>query len=100
MLVSFVLLCTLCELIEMLFDHSADSLVITPLIGFVLTLLVCARFSHMSHGMQDSPLHVVHVLLYITCFFYIRAMVDCLFRDFFFSWNDVSYSPLFDSQAL
>ena len=84
MLSSFVLLCTVCVLAEMLFDHSADNRVITPLVGFVLTLLVCARFSHMSHGMQDSPLHVVHILLYIACLFYIRAMLDCLFRDFLF----------------
>ena len=84
MLLSFVLLCTVCIFTEMLFDDSADNRVITPLVGFVLTVLVCARFSHMSHGMQDSPLHVVHILLYIACLFYIRAMLDCFFRDFLF----------------
>ena len=84
MLMSVVLLCTVCIFVEMPFDDSADNRVITPLVGFVLTLLVCARFSHMSHGMQESPLHVVHVFLYITCLFYIRAMLDCLFRDFLF----------------
>ena len=88
MLLSFVLLCTFCVLSESFFDHSADNRVITPLVGFVLTVLVCARFSHMSHGMQDSPLHVVHALLYITCLLYIRAMLDCLFHFFFL--NDVS----------
>ena len=84
MLLAFVLLCTVCIVTEMLLDDSAENRVITPLVGFVLTVLVCARFSHMSHGMQDSPLHVVHILLYIACLFYIRAMLDCLFRHFFF----------------
>ena len=85
MLTSFVLLCTVCIVAEMLFDDSADNRVVTPLVGFVLTLLVCARFAHASHGMPDSPLHVVHTLLYIACLFYIRAMLDHLIRDFFFS---------------
>jgi len=83
MFLSFVLLCTACVLAEMLFDDSADNRVITPLVGFVLTVLVCARFSHVSPGTQDSPLHVVHVLLYIACLFYIRAMLDCFFRFYF-----------------
>jgi hypothetical protein len=84
MLLSFVLLCTVCILTERLFDDSPDNRVITPLVGFVLTVLVCARFAHASPGVLESPLHVVHVLLYIACFFYIRAMLDCLFRHFFF----------------
>ena len=42
MLLSFVLLCTVCILTELLYDDSADNRVITPLVGFVLTLLVCA----------------------------------------------------------
>jgi len=89
MLMSFVILCTLCELTEMLFDHSADNLVITPLVGFVLTLLVCARFTHASCDVPESPLHVVHVFLYIACLFYIRAMLDSIFENFIF---DVSSS--------
>jgi hypothetical protein len=84
MLLSFVLLCTVCIFAEALFDDSADNRVITPLVGFVLTVLVCARFAHASHGMPESPLHVVHTLLYIACLFYIRAMLDHLIRDFFF----------------
>ena len=84
MLLSFVLLCTVCMLTETLFDDSADNRVITPLVGFVLTVLVCARFAHASRGAQESPLHVVHVLLYIACLFYIRAMLDVFFRHFIF----------------
>ena len=84
MLVTFVLLCTVCIFTEVLFGDSPDNRVITPLVGFVLTLLVCARFTHASSGMQESPLQVVHVLLFIACLFYIRAMLDCLFRDFIF----------------
>ena len=87
MLWSFVLLCTVCMLAEMLFEDSADNRAITPLAGFVLTLLVCARFAHAPHGVQDSPLHVVHISLYITCLLYIRAMLDCLFRDFIFLYE-------------
>lgn len=95
MLMSFVLLCTVCASIEMLLDDSADNRVITPLVGFVLTALVCARFGHAPHGTQESPSHVVHILLYIACLFYIRAMLDCLFRDFFFGVNDVSrFAPV------
>ena len=85
MLMSFVLLCTVCIFTEMLFEDSPDNRVITPLVGFVLTLLVCARFAHAPHGMQDSPVHVVHILLYIACVFYIRALLDCFFREFIFS---------------
>ena len=84
MLLSFVLLCTVCIFIELLCDDSDDNRVITPLVGFVLTLLLCARFTHASYGMQESPLHVVHVSLYITCLLYIRAMLDCFFRDYIF----------------
>jgi hypothetical protein len=84
MLMSFVLLCTVCIFTEMLFDDSPDNRVVTPLVGFVLTLLVCARFAHASHGTPESPVHVVHLLLYIACLLYIRAMLDCLVRDFFF----------------
>ena len=84
MLMSFVLLCTVCACIETLFDDGADNRVITPLVGFVLTALVCARFAHATHGTQQSPLEVVHVLLYITSLFYIRVMLDFFFRDFFF----------------
>ena len=84
MLLSFVLLCTVCIFTERVFDDSADNRVITPLVGFVLTVLVCARFTHASHRMPESPLHVVHTLLYIACLLYIRAMLDCLVRDFFF----------------
>ena len=87
MLWSFVLLCTVCMFAEMLFDDSADNRAITPLVGFVLTLLVCARFAHASHGAQESPLHVVHISLYITCLLYIRVMLDCLFRDFIFLYE-------------
>ena len=87
MLLSFVLLCTVCIFAETLVDDSADNRVITPLVGFVLTILVCARFAHASHGMQESPLHVLHILLYITCLLYIRAMLDCLFRDFIFLYE-------------
>jgi hypothetical protein len=87
MLFSFVLLCTVCMFTEMLFDDSADNRVITPLVGFVLTLLVCARFAQASHGMQQSPLHVVHTLLYVACLLYIRGMLDCLFRDLFFFYH-------------
>jgi hypothetical protein len=87
MLTSFVLLCTVCIVAEMLFDDSADNRVVTPLVGFVLTLLVCARFAHASHDVQESPLHVVHVLLYIACLLYIRAMLDYFFRDFFFPYQ-------------
>ena len=87
MLWSFVLLCTVCMFAEMLFDDSADNRAITPLVGFVLTLLVCARFAHASHGTQESPLHVLHISLYITCLLYIRVMIDCLFRDFIFLYE-------------
>jgi hypothetical protein len=87
MLVTFVLLCTLCLCTEVLVGDSADNRVITPLVGFVLTLLVCARFAHASRGMQESPVHVVHVLLYVACSIYIRGMLDCLFRDFFFLYT-------------
>ena len=86
MLMSVVLLCTVCIFVELLFDDSADNRVITPLVGFVMTLLLCARFAHAPHGMQESPLHVVHILLYITCLLYIRGMLDCVFRDFFFGY--------------
>ena len=84
MLLSLLLLCTVCIFTETLFEDSPDNRVITPLVGFVLTLLVCARFAHAPRGMQESPLHVVHILLYITCVFYIRALLDCFFRDFIF----------------
>ena len=84
MLMSVVLLCTVCIFVEMPFDDSPDNRVITPLVGFVLTLLVCARFAHAAHGTRENPLHVVHAFLYIACFLYIRGMLDCLFRDFFF----------------
>ena len=87
MLWSFVLLCIVCMFAEMLFDDSADNRAITPLVGFVLTLLVCARFAHASHGTQESPLHVVHISLYITCLLYIRVMLDYLFRDFIFLYE-------------
>ena len=60
MLLSFVLLCKVCVFTEWLVDDSADNRVITPLVGFVLTLLACARFAHASHARQESPLHVVH----------------------------------------
>ena len=86
MLVIFVLLCTVCICTEKIFDDSADNRCITPLVGFVMTLLLCARFAHAPHGMQESPLHVVHILLYITCLLYIRGMLDCVFRDFFFGY--------------
>ena len=87
MLTSFVLLSTVCIFTERLFDDSADNRVITPLVGFVLTLLACARFAHAPRGTQESPLHVVHVLLYIACVLYIRGMLDCLFRDFIFLYQ-------------
>ena len=84
MLLSFVLLCKVCVFTERLVDDSADNRVITPLVGFVLTLLACARFAHAPQGMPESPLHVVHVLLYVACVFYIRSMLDCFFRNFVF----------------
>ena len=84
MFTSFVLLCTVCIFAERLFDDSADNRVITPLVGFVLTLLLCARFAHAPHGTHESPLHVVHILLYVACLLYIRGMLDCLFRHFVF----------------
>jgi hypothetical protein len=84
MLMSVVLLCTVCIFVELLFDDSADNRVITPLVGFVLTLLVCARFTHAAHGGHENPLHVVHTFLCIACLLYIRAMLDCFFRDFVF----------------
>ena len=89
MLVTFVLLCTLCLCTEVLVGDSADNRVITPLVGFVLTVLVCARFTHASCDVPESPLHVVHVFLYIACLFYIRAMLDSIFENFIF---DVSSS--------
>jgi hypothetical protein len=90
MLLSFVLLCTGCAFIEKLFDDSVDNRVITPIVGLVLTALVCARVAHASHGMQQSPLHVVHILLYIACLLYVRAMLDFFFRNYFFGILDVS----------
>jgi hypothetical protein len=84
MLLSFVLLCAVCVCTERVVDDSADNIVITPLVGFVLTLLACARFAHAPQGMPESPLHVVHVLLYVACVFYIRSMLDCFFRNFVF----------------
>ena len=87
MLLSFLLLCTVCVFAERLVDDLADNRVITPVVGFVLTLLVCARFAHASHARQESALDAVHVFLYITCLLYIRAMLDFFFRNFIFLYG-------------
>ncbi len=87
MLMSFLLLFTLFVFAERLFDDSADNRAITPAVGFVLTVLVCARFAHASPARQDGALDVVHVFLYITCLLYIRAMLDFFFRDFIFLYG-------------
>jgi uncharacterized membrane protein YjjP (DUF1212 family) len=86
MLLAFVLLCIVCIVTEMLLDDSAENRVITPLVGFVLTLLVCARFANAPGGLQESPVHVVHILLYVACLLYIRGMLDCVFHEFFLGY--------------
>lgn len=70
--------------LEMQLDASHDNRIISPMLGFVLTLLASAVFVG-GHALETRPLHVVHIVLYIACLLYLRATVDCILRALFFS---------------
>ena len=69
--------------IERALDASDENRIINPMIGFVLTLLVCSGFVRV-HSAETRPVHIVHVFLCIACLLYVRAMVDAIFALFFF----------------
>jgi hypothetical protein len=71
--------------IEKALDASDENRIINPMIGFVLTLLVCSGFVRVhSADTHYRPLHIVHIFLCVACLLYVRAMVDAVFILFFF----------------
>jgi hypothetical protein len=82
MLFSIVMLFAVLMVMEKVLDPSTENRVINPMLGFVLTLLICSHFVRM-HGGESRPLHIVHILLCIACLLYVRAMIDFLFMIFF-----------------
>ena len=68
--------------LEMQIDASHDNRIINPMLGFVVTLLGSSLILQ-GRGPETRPLHIVHMVLYIACLLYVRAMVDVIFRFFF-----------------
>jgi hypothetical protein len=84
MLLIIVAVFALLTTLELQLDASHDNRIITPMLGFVLTLLVSSVVVR-GHAPETRPLHVVHIVLYAACLLYLRATVDCILRAFFFS---------------
>jgi len=82
MLFSIVLLFVVLMVMEKLIDSSSENRVINPMLGLVFTLLVYSHFIRV-HGGETRPLHIVHIVLCVACFLYVRAMIDILFMIFF-----------------
>ena len=57
--------------IERKLDASDENRIINPMIGFVLTLLVCSGFVRV-HSAETRPVHIVHVFLCIACLLVIK----------------------------
>lgn len=70
--------------LEVQLDASRDNRIINPMLGFVLTLLVSSVLVR-RHARETRPLCAVHIVLYIACLLYVRAIVDCTMRTIFFS---------------
>ena len=68
--------------LEMQIDASHDNRIITPMLAFVVALLGSSLVVR-GRDPETRPLHIVHMVLYITCLLYVRAMVDVIFRFFF-----------------
>ena len=77
-----VVLFALLMALEMQIDASQDNRIINPMLGFIVTLLGSSVLVR-GRGPETRPLHIVHMVLYIACLLYVRAMIDIIFRFFF-----------------
>ena len=68
--------------LEVQLDASPDNRIINPMLGFVVTLLGSSLLVR-GRGPETRPLHIVHMVLYVACLLYTRAMIDVIFRFFF-----------------
>jgi hypothetical protein len=82
MLLAIVVILTALMALEMQIDVSQDNRIINPILGLVVTLLGSSVICR-GGGPEARPLHIVHIVLYIACLLYVRAMLDFVFRYFF-----------------
>ena len=82
MLLTVVVIFALLMALEMQIDASHDNRIINPMLGFVVTLLGSSLLVR-GRGPETRPLHIVHMVLYVACLLYTRAMIDVIFRFFF-----------------
>ena len=82
MLLAIAVIFAALMVLEIQVDVSQDNRIINPMLGFVLTLLVSSVIFR--GGSAPRPLHIVHMVLYIACLLYVRAMIDFIFRFFFY----------------
>lgn len=82
MLLTVVVIFALLMALEMQIDASHDNRIINPMLGFVVTLLGSSLLVR-GRGPETRPLHIVHMVLYVACLLYARAMIDVIFRFFF-----------------
>lgn len=82
MLLAIVVIFTALMALEIQVDVSQDNRIINPMLGLVVTLLGSSAIFR-GCGPETRPLHIVHMVLYIACLLYIRAMIDFIFRFFF-----------------
>ena len=82
MLLTVVVIFALLMALEMQIDASHDNRIINPMLGFVVTLLGSSLLVR-GRGPETRPLHIVHMVLYVACLLYVRAMIDVIFRFFF-----------------
>lgn len=82
MLLAIVVIFTALMALEMQIDTSHENRIINPMTGLVVTLLA-SSFIYREGGPDTTNLQMVHVILYIACLLYVRAMLDFVFRYFF-----------------
>ena len=83
MLLIIVVFFTVLMTLEMQLDMSHENRIINPIIGFVVTLLGSSLIFR-GRGPETRPLHILHMVLFIACLLYVRAMIDVILRFYFF----------------